>query len=204
MTNGRDVQFAPRAKRLIVLFLIFDLLAIIGVAAGLAATWYPKRLAEVEPGVLYRSAQPTGRQLRHVIDHYGIKTVVIARDGDSERIVDEKRAAAEAGIQVVQLPIVSGEEIGDAEFATFQATLSDPANRPVLVHCAAGRHRTGLLCAIHRVRGQGWDAANAREEMLSFGFEQERHKELLDQFDRIMGGATTQATGGVTGAPAGR
>lgn len=204
MSAAPEARFTPRAKRLIVLFLVFDLLTIIGLAAALAATWYPKRLAEVEPGVLYRSAQPTGRQLRHVIDRYGIKTVVIARDGDSERIIDEKKAAAEAGIKVVQLPIVSGEEIGTAEFDTFRATMDDPANRPVLVHCAAGRHRTGLLCAMYRIRGQGWDAAKARQEMLSFGFEQERHKELLDQFDRIMGGTTTQATGGVTGVPVGR
>jgi tyrosine-protein phosphatase SIW14 len=173
-----------RARRWLLAILAFDLLALVVIAAVLASAWWPKRLSEVEPGVLYRSAQ------RH-----GIKTVVIARDGASERIADEKRAAREAGVTVIQLPIVSGAELRDEDIRAFFDAVDDPAQRPVLVHCAAGRHRTGLLCALYRIRRQGWDAAQAREEMLSFGFDEAGHRELLRQFDRLTGGI--QTTGGV-------
>lgn len=198
----RDARLNPRARRWLVAFLVFDLIAVIVVAALLASTWLPKRIAEVEPGVLYRSAQPSGRQLRHAINRHGIRTVVIAREGESSRIADEKRAAQDAGVAVIQLPIVSGAEVRDEDIRSFFDAVDDPTRRPVLVHCAAGRHRTGLLCALYRIERQGWDPGRAREEMLSFGFDEAGHRELLRQFDRLTGGA--QTTGGVAGDRPGR
>ena len=41
---------------------------------------------------------------------------------------------------------------------------------PVLVHCAQGKDRTGLACALFRCRYQSWPASAAIKEAKSFGF----------------------------------
>jgi protein tyrosine/serine phosphatase len=50
------------------------------------------------------------------------------------------------------------------------ALLTDPANRPVFVHCRQGRDRTGIVVAAYRMKIQGWPLAAAEEEMDSFHF----------------------------------
>lgn len=145
---------------------------------------YPRRFAPVQAGVLYRSAQPTGAQLRRLAETYGIKTVVIARDGNSPRIADERAAAEKAGVKIVHIPIESRSEIRPEWLEEFWQVVDSPASQPVLVHCAAGRHRTGYLCAMYRIERQGWDPARAREEMLGFGFDDDDQGAVLRQFDQ--------------------
>ena len=41
--------------------------------------------------------------------------------------------------------------------------------RPVLVHCAEGRDRTGVCVAAYRMAEQGWSLADARREMQAYG-----------------------------------
>ncbi|MCI0337917.1 MAG: hypothetical protein L0226_10090, partial [Acidobacteria bacterium] len=43
-------------------------------------------------------------------------------------------------------------------------------NWPVFVHCAGGRHRTGVLIAIYRMEVYGWDARKAYDEMKDYKF----------------------------------
>jgi tyrosine-protein phosphatase SIW14 len=54
------------------------------------------------------------------------------------------------------------------------------ATSPVFVHCTAGDHRTGTVCALYRIRVQGWSQKRAWDEQEAFGFgPQERHAELF-------------------------
>jgi protein tyrosine/serine phosphatase len=46
----------------------------------------------------------------------------------------------------------------------------DPNNYPMLIHCKAGLHRTGLLAALYRVEYQGWTVNDAYREMKAQGF----------------------------------
>lgn len=159
--------------------------------------WMPKRLAVVDPGVLYRSAQPSTRQIDHLQDRYGIKTIVIVREGSSHRVPDEVEHAGELGINVVHIPIKSRQEVPDEEIEQFFDVVDDPENQPVLVHCSAGRHRTGLLCALYRIERQGWSVERAIDEMLSFKFDQESQHAVLTQLRDYEPGrsvTTTQPT----------
>jgi hypothetical protein len=52
----------------------------------------------------------------------------------------------------------------------FLAVMDDPANHPVLVHCMAGLHRTGLLTAIYRMEYENWSTAEAVRELRANGF----------------------------------
>lgn len=76
-------------------------------------------------------------------------------------------------MKVVRIPIDSRVPISDQEVRAFFECVDDSANQPVLVHCSAGRHRTGYLCALYRIERQGWSLDRAMEEMLSFGFDRE-------------------------------
>lgn len=54
-----------------------------------------------------------------------------------------------------------------------QSLIDRPTN--LYIHCEHGQDRTGLLCAIFRVKVQNWTKQQAEDEMLKNGF----HKELL-------------------------
>ncbi len=59
--------------------------------------------------------------------------------------------------------------------------MDDPANYPVLIHCYAGIHRTGTMCAIFRMDYQGWTNDEAMNEMRTFG------DTMLDDHEDILG-----------------
>ena len=54
--------------------------------------------------------------------------------------------------------------------AQFLALVNDPANQPVYVHCAGGRHRTGVMTAAYRMSIDGWTSDRAFKEMKSYKF----------------------------------
>src|SRR5439155_25412452 len=52
----------------------------------------------------------------------------------------------------------------------FLALMDDPETYPVLLHCRAGLHRTGVMVAVYRMEYQGWSHEQAYEEMKANGF----------------------------------
>src|SRR5262245_13634907 len=107
--------------------------------SGAAAV--PPRFAVVEPSVLYRSAQPTTRQLQTMIDRFGLPTLLIVREGGSQRVTDEIDFARRRGLNVVHIPVESRRPIPQAQIDEFFRCVDDRRNYPILVHCSAGRHR---------------------------------------------------------------
>ena len=174
-------QVSLRRRRLVVVGCLLVVLAGSGLAVGLWQTRFPKRFAVVEPGVLYRCAQPKTGQIKRLVEAYGIKTLLIVREGSSRKVPDEKEYAEANGLNVVQIPIVSRDDIPPDHIQQFFACVDDPTKRPVLVHCSAGLHRTGFLCALYRVERQGWELSLAIDEMLSFGFNVEEQPAVLTQ-----------------------
>jgi len=182
-----------RSKRI---FRLIVIVVLVAGGAGLAALAYerrlPKRLAVVEPKVLYRSGQPDTDQLETLRDELGIKTVLIVRKGDSRRVPEEVEHAESLGMKVVRIPIESRVRLTDDEVRRFFDCVDNPENHPVLVHCSAGRHRTGYLCALYRIERQGWSLDRAMEEMLSFGFNRESQtvvEQQLSEYHRQEQGA---------------
>lgn len=143
----------------------------------------PKRFAIVQDGVLYRSAQPSTRQIENLVEDYGIKTIMIVRKGTSERVPDEMDFARSIGLNVVHVPIESREPIPPEQVDRFFRCVDNPANQPVLVHCSAGRHRTGYLCAAYRIERQGWTIQRAIEELKSFRFDETDQSAVLHQLE---------------------
>jgi protein tyrosine/serine phosphatase len=46
---------------------------------------------------------------------------------------------------------------------------ADKANQPVIVHCAQGVRRTGMMVAAYQESVMGWDGATTKQSMMTFG-----------------------------------
>lgn len=151
------------------------------VYSGQLRTHY-RNFRVVEEGVLYRSGQLTPQGLERVVREKGIRTVVSLRaprrfPSDPAPDAWEEAFCAARGLKHVRIVprVWSPDEQGDipAEQAVheFLAVMDRPENHPVLVHCFAGIHRTGTLCAIFRMEYQRWPADRAIREMVLYGFD---------------------------------
>jgi tyrosine-protein phosphatase SIW14 len=133
----------------------------------------------VEDGVLYRSGQLSPSGFEEVLREYGIKTVITLRTSRTAALPpdtwEETVCAARDVKHVRIIPRVwgadeKGEIPAEQGVQEFLKVMDDGANHPVLVHCFAGIHRTGTMCAIFRMEYHGWPAERAMEEMQFCGF----------------------------------
>jgi hypothetical protein len=116
----------------------------------------------VVPGRLYRSGFPDARFLEYVQRRYGIQHVV-SLFGASE----VHARAKELGMKVTILDW-RRREIPPAQDVKMLLDLFE-GNERVLVHCKAGRDRTGFAIASYRILRQGWPLLGAVEEMEAHG-----------------------------------
>lgn len=119
---------------------------------------------EVSTGV-YRLGQPNAEGLR-ILASLGVRTVLSLRERVGE---EEKGEAQRLGMRVESVPM-SG--ILTPSFRAVDAALaviSDPAKRPIAVHCLHGRDRTGYTVAAWRVKTQDQDLDAAAREAFRYG-----------------------------------
>jgi hypothetical protein len=149
-----------------------------------------KRLRVVEYGRFYRSGQMTAPGFEEAIRRLGIRTVINVQDDFPDpdlslgffsfgRTVKERELCERLGVEYVWLepdlrPRSSEGRGGSAErpevLERFLALLDDPVTYPVLIHCKAGLHRTGVLTAVYRMEYQGWSRQAAFRELKANGF----------------------------------
>ena len=134
----------------------------------------------VEDRVLYRSGQLSPDVFERVLDEYGIKTVVTLRTTrDSRPFPDdwEREVCEVRGLKHVRfVPRVwgmdeKGEIPAEENVRAFLEVMRDPKNHPVLIHCFAGIHRTGTMCAVYRMEFHRWTVDDAIAEMQLCGFD---------------------------------
>jgi len=173
----------PRGKWALRLLAVLGVVAIVAAAAWSAVTLhdrYELHFGCVERGVLYRSAQPDRHDLQRLWKTYGIRTIVNLRSSSDVRedreAQDEVLYARGKGIRFVN---ISFNELGpDAASEAFLKIMEDRTNWPVLIHCAAGKERSGVLVAVYRIAIQGWTFDRALEEMIAYGFEPAKQAEM--------------------------
>lgn len=179
--------------------LLFALAATALASAGAlawAADHHLRNFHTVEPGVLYRSGPLTPTGLEYALRRHGIRTVVTLRTvrDPGKPFLDgwEADVCAARGarhVRIVPRPWAvdeNGELPAEEVVRAFRAVMDDPANHPVLVHCFAGSHRTGTLCAVYRIEYQGWTADRAIEEMEGYGFAPGLGREPIENYLRTL------------------
>lgn len=116
----------------------------------------------------FRGAQPVGQDYADLAA-LGI-TTVINLTSDEDGPADERGAVEQAGMHYVHIPMSTRRAPTDTELTTFFAVVGDPASGPVYVHCAGGRHRTGVMTAVYRMTRDGVTAEQAFREMKQFNY----------------------------------
>ena len=117
-------------------------------------------------GHFYRGSQPYGHDYADLAA-LGIRTVIdFQKWGDNL----EEAAVVQHGMKYVRIPMTTRVTPTQAQLEQFLAIVNDPANQPVYVHCAGGRHRTGLMTAVYRMTKDGWSGADAFAEMKRYNF----------------------------------
>jgi len=114
----------------------------------------------------FRGAQPKEGDYKDLAA-LGIKTIVDLRD-DPESY--EARDAEVAGMRYVNIPMSDSGRPRDSQIAEFLKLANDPATGKFFVHCAGGRHRTGVMGAVYRMTKYGWDFNQAYKEMENYDF----------------------------------
>lgn len=115
---------------------------------------------------IYRGGQPKDDDFRQLAA-VGIKTIVDLR-GDYES--DARTSAEQAGLRYINLPMAPKHYPQADAAQRFLDIVNDQANWPVYVHCAGGKHRTGVMIAAYRIAVDGWDIERAYQEMKDFDF----------------------------------
>ena len=115
----------------------------------------------------YRGEQPVGRDYADLAA-IGIKTVIdLQADGTNQ---DEARLVESAGMKFYRIPMTTHVPPTAEQLASFLQIVNDPAQQPVYVHCAGGRHRTGVMTAVYRMEQDGWSPDRAFQEMKRYKF----------------------------------
>jgi protein tyrosine/serine phosphatase len=164
--NGRRV--ALKSLQAALLALTVNLLVVAAAKAKTAAA-FPnikiKNFGQMDDR-FYRGGQPDQGDYKDLAA-LGIKTIIDLRD-DPTRY--EKSAAEAAGMRYVNIPMSDKSRPRDDQIEEFLKLTNDPETGAFFVHCAGGRHRTGVMGAVYRMNHDGWDFDRAYKEMKDFDF----------------------------------
>jgi tyrosine-protein phosphatase SIW14 len=144
-----------------------------------------KRLRVIVPGQLYRSGQMTGPGFAEAVDRLKLRTVVNLQDDYPDPMIEqgyfwggtikESELCRQLGVTYIYIPpdLVLRRLAGIVRpkaIDTLLAIFDDPAKYPILLHCKAGLHRTGVMTAVYRMEYEGWNPSEAIREMKNNGF----------------------------------
>lgn len=131
------------------------------------------------------AGQPLVDHFRRLADA-GYKAVIDLRHPDEPRGFDEPAAVREAGLRYENIPVAPPAP-GDAEFDRFRSVLRNPANRPVLVHCASA-NRVGALLIPYLVLDEGRTTDESLRLAQQVGLRSQELAEAALRYTRSHGG----------------
>lgn len=134
-------------------------------AAGQQADVKIKNFGQMDDR-FYRGGQPKEEQYKHLAA-IGINTIIDLRDDPKDY---EKREAEAAGMRYVNIPMSDKDYPQTAAIDQFLKLVDDPSTGKFFVHCAGGRHRTGVIGAVYRFNRYNWNYDQAYAEMKKYDF----------------------------------
>jgi tyrosine-protein phosphatase SIW14 len=146
---------------------------------------YGKRLRPVVEGQFYRSGCMTAEGFANAIRTLHIKTVINLMEDNTDpdlpsgyfdlSTINESKVCERQGARMVNLTVDLIEPYRlptehPVAIDTFRELMDRPETYPVLIHCRAGLHRTGVMVAVYRMEYQGWTHEEAMSELKAHGF----------------------------------
>jgi protein tyrosine/serine phosphatase len=152
---------------------------ILAVAILIAVGWWifwayfdTYHLETIKDGALYRDGVRTLHQFDLAARKTHVKTIVSLVDDQeilAHPFTDELAYCKAHGIQVVRLPILLGGWPRGDQITEFLAIATDPTRQPVLVHCAQGVRRTGMMVAAYQLSVLKLDKDRTINAIITFG-----------------------------------
>jgi protein tyrosine/serine phosphatase len=114
----------------------------------------------------FRGGQPKENDY-HQLAALGIKTVIDLQIDTKDY---EKRNVEALGMRYVNIPMSDKDYPEAAKIDEFLKLVNDPSTGKFYVHCAGGRHRTGVMGAVYRFNLYNWNYDQVYAEMKKFDF----------------------------------
>ena len=114
----------------------------------------------------YRGGRPKPEEFKNLAA-LGIHTVIDLTDNSRER---EQPAVEAAGMRYINIPIVDKTNPSVEQINEFLKVTNNPATGKFYVHCAGGRHRTGVMGAVYRFNHDHWSYDQVYAEMKKYDF----------------------------------
>lgn len=146
MLSARSVK--PMALK----FTKIMLAAVAVLLAVVSSTWWAiegdGNVHVLVPDVAIRSAEPSGNQLVAMKQRFGLRSVVNLRGSNAGQpwYDEEVRASQSLGLQHFDVALSAQHELSPVQIDAVLAMI-ERAPKPVLIHCAGGSDRTGLISA---------------------------------------------------------
>jgi len=97
----------------------------------------------------------------------GVQTIIDLTDNSKEY---EQPAVEAAGLRYINIPMEDKSTPDIEQINQFLKVIDDPATGKFFVHCAGGRHRTGVVGAVYRFTHDNWNLEQALAEMDQYEF----------------------------------
>ncbi len=131
---------------------------LLGAAAPLSLLLRPmvsSNLGTVDPGRVFRAAQPISQLPQLIKDHH-LASILNLRGGSSRDpwYASEVRTSEASGVAFFDFPLNATSRPTRRELLTL-IDLFDHCRYPLLIHCKAGADRTGLASALYLMMQRG-------------------------------------------------
>jgi len=114
----------------------------------------------------FRGGQPKENEYQELAA-LGIHTVIDLQDNPTSY---EKRSVEALGMKYINIPMSDSTYPESAKIDQFLKLVDDSSTGKFYVHCAGGRHRTGVMGAVYRFNHYNWNYDQVYAEMKKYDF----------------------------------
>ena len=114
----------------------------------------------------FRGGRPNGEDYQ-ALAQLGVKTIIDLTDNSREY---EQPAVEAAGLRYINIPMEDKSYPSMDQVNQFLKVVDDPSTGKFYVHCAGGRHRTGVMGAVYRFTHDNWNLDQVMAEMYQYEF----------------------------------
>jgi protein tyrosine/serine phosphatase len=114
----------------------------------------------------FRGGQPKQDEYKELAA-LGISTVIDLQDDPTSY---EKQNVEALGMKYINIPMSDKDYPESAKIDQLLKLVNDPSTGKFYVHCAGGRHRTGVMGAVYRFNHYNWNYDQVYAEMKKYDF----------------------------------
>jgi protein tyrosine/serine phosphatase len=130
----------------------------------------------------FRGARPKAQDL-HALAALGVTTIIDLTDNSREY---EQPVVEAAGLKYINIPMVDKSYPSLDQVNEFLKVVNNPETGKFFVHCAGGRHRTGVVGAVYRFNVDKWNLDQVLAEMNQYefgsGFGHSKQKDFVKDY----------------------